>query len=208
MAAEKKKLEKWKGKLNKNNFLILVLLGALLLVAAWPVEKDKTVKSSQWDSESATIKETEKTEEETVADSALQSFAADYESRMEERLRILLSGMEGVGQVQVMITFEDTGEWIVEKDDQEKIGGSTEVDSAGGSRNTSDVAKQQETVFVNGETPFVRQRILPRAEGAVICAEGGGNPQTARKIKSAVQALFGIEPQKIVVEERKKNEKS
>ena len=79
MAAEKKKLEKWKGKLNKNNFLILVLLGVLLLVAAWPVEKDKTVKSSQWDSESATIKETEKTEEATVADSALQSFAADYE---------------------------------------------------------------------------------------------------------------------------------
>ena len=136
-----------------------------------------------------------------MADSALQSFAADYESRTEERLRILLSGMEGVGQVQVMITFEDTGEWIVEKDDQEKIGGSTEVDSAGGSRNTSDVTKQQETVFVNGETPFVRQRILPSAEG-------GGNPQTARKIKSAVQALFGIEPQKIVVEERKKNEKS
>ena len=65
MAAEKKKLEKWKGKLNKNNFLILVLLGVLLLVAAWPVEKDKTVKSSQWDSESATIKETEKTEEDT-----------------------------------------------------------------------------------------------------------------------------------------------
>ena len=57
--AEKKLSEgKWKGKLTKDNFLIMVLLGILLLVIAWPVkkgEKEKISQSGQWDSKNAIL---------------------------------------------------------------------------------------------------------------------------------------------------------
>ena len=46
------------AKLTRDNFLIVILVGVLLLVIAWPVEeKDKKTKtqSQQWDSEADKI---------------------------------------------------------------------------------------------------------------------------------------------------------
>ncbi len=43
---------KWKGKLTKENFLVLALMGVLLLVIAWPVKDEKKLSESvQLDSE-------------------------------------------------------------------------------------------------------------------------------------------------------------
>ena len=40
---------------------------------------------------------------------------SDYEKTLETRLAQILEGMEGVGNVQVMITFQDQGESVVER---------------------------------------------------------------------------------------------
>lgn len=110
--------------------------------------------------------------------------------------------MEGVGKVQVMITLEGTGETIVEKDILQTTDSSTEVDSAGGSRNTADIEKQEATVFYDlqtGETPFVRQVTSPKVAGVAVSAQGGGNAVIAGNIKKAIQALFGIDVHKIII---------
>ena len=84
----------------KDQLLILILVGLLLAVISVPVEDNR------------------EPEEVQVMDASAETeqWEADYESRMEQRLEELLGNVEGVGQVRVMLTFQGTGEKIVEKD--------------------------------------------------------------------------------------------
>ncbi len=204
---EEKSTEKKAGfKLSKDHFLIILLMGILLMVIVWPVEKkeQKSVsKSSQWDSENAILdiqsellSDTSKEQREDLKENTMLAYAASLEDSLER----LLSAMEGVGKVRVMVTLESSGEAVVEKDINTVRDGTTEVDSAGGSRNTTSISDQEETVYQgNKETPYVKKVLSPRVEGVVVCAQGGGNVKTVQNITEAIQALFGIEAHKIKV---------
>lgn len=197
---------KLKGKLTKDNFLIMVLLGILLLIIAWPVKKEKDEslsQSGQWDSNHVTMdllkgNGTDLVKEELEISGTEQEYAAYLEGELEK----LLATMDGVGDVKVMITLADKGETLVEKDQVTRREGTTEVDSAGGSRNTTDISGEESTVFSeqgNLNVPFIRQVKYPRVYGVVVSAQGGGSAETAQKITKAIQALFGIEPHKIII---------
>lgn len=154
----------------KDQLLILVLLGLLLAVIAVPAENGQ--------------EESEKPEEETVR--AADSSEADYCSRLEERLEALLSRVEGVGQVEVMLTLEGGREKRVEKDAA-----------------VSEQESREETVYeeLSGRerTPYVTLEINPKVEGVLVIAEGGGNSRIRQEILEAAQALFGIDAHKIKI---------
>ncbi len=206
MLKEKLAEGKQKGMLTKDNFLIMVLLGILLLVIAWPVKKEKDEslsQSGQWDSDRVTLDlSKDKSVDLTKGEIGISSMEQEYAAYLEEELERLLTTMDGVGAVKVMITLEDKGETLVEKDQVTRREGTTEVDSAGGSRNTTDISMEESTVFSGQgslETPFIRQVKYPRVSGVAVSAEGGGNAETVQKITKAIQALFGIEPHKIII---------
>lgn len=192
-------------KLKKENFVVILLIGVLLMVIVWPVSdsekgKEKT-QSEITDMDYATISKTEETLTENTGD--LMEVDLDYTRRLETTLEELLSVMEGAGEVKVMITLKDSGQAIVEKDTVTERNGTTEVDAAGGSRNTSEIADAGETVYISeangGEVPYVSQKIYPQIAGVVVCAQGGGNPTVNKNITEAIQALFGIDAHKIKV---------
>lgn len=197
---------KWKEKMTKDNFLILILLGILLLVVAWPVqkeEKENISQSGQWDSKNAILDLSGAGSADSGdQDPSLSVLVPEYAAYLEEALEQLLSTMEGVGKVKVMVTLEDCGETLVEKDQVSRHNGTTEVDSAGGSRNTTDISREESTVFSGqgsaGE-PFIRQVKYPKVLGVAVSAEGGGNAEAAQKITRAIQALFGIDAHKIII---------
>lgn len=206
MLKEKLAEGKKKGKLTKDNFLIMVLLGILLLIIAWPVkqEKDESLsQSGQWDSDRVTLDLLKDKDTNSVrGENETSGMEQEYAAYLEDELESLLTTMDGVGAVKVMITLEDRGETLVEKDQVTRQEGTTEVDSAGGSRNTTDISREEGTVFSgqgNSETPFIRQIKYPKVSGVAVSAEGGGNAETAQKITKAIQALFGIEPHKIII---------
>ena len=203
---EKGMAGKWKIKFTRDNFLIVILVGVLLLVIAWPVEEKNESQSNQWDSKNAMIGLQSDGEESTGskvgnkgADSSLVSYAARTERSLEE----LLSTMEGVGKVRVMVTLRDAGEAVVEKDVSKTRNGATEVDSAGGSRNTTSITDSEETLYQNGQgsggSPYVKKVLAPQVEGVAVSAEGGGDAKTVQNITEAIQALFGIEAHKIKI---------
>ena len=110
--------------------------------------------------------------------------------------------MEGVGKVEVMITLQDDGERIVEKDitrnSQEVLEGDGET-----KRETRESQYQEGSVF-GQETgqegqPFVSKEVVPKVEGVLVVAEGGGNAKTVKNISDAVLALFPVEVHKIKV---------
>ena len=180
----------------REQFIILALAGVLLLVICMPVKKNGGLGTGQ------AVKLPEQTAtEETEGDAAGQT--SDYGNRIEKELEGILQYMEGVGRVRVMVTLQSEGEEIVEKDRPAARTNSTENDSAGGSRSTSDMDTDETTVYVtdsNGtQTPYVRRRDNPRIEGVVVTASGGGNAAVQRNIKRSIQALFGIDENRIVV---------
>lgn len=194
---------KWKEKLTRDNFLILVLMGVLVLVIAWPVKDEKKMSESvQLDSESGILDLQTNYRTNVLEENRQESdFQPEYVAYLEGALEQLLSTVDGVGKVKVMITLEDGGETLVEKDLTTTRKGTTEVDTEG-SRNTTDITEEEATVYTQAgseDVPFVRQIKYPKVAGVVVSAQGGGNAATAQKITKAIQALFGIEAHKIII---------
>lgn len=155
----------------KDQLLILVLLGLLLAVIAVPVEKEQD--------------ETQEPEEAVIQEVS-EEPGMDYGNRMEQKLKELLEQVEGVGEVQVMLTFADSGEKMVEKD-----------------RSSSAEDRREETVYEerssSERTPYVVSETNPRVEGVLVIAQGGGNSRIRQEILEAAQALFGIDAHKIKI---------
>lgn len=165
----------WKSKIPKKNQLVLALLGGvLLIVIAMPTKE----------------KEAEKEQDLTVE---VTPNAEGYCENLEGRLETLLQKVEGAGRVSVMITFQNAGEKVVEKDVEQSdttTGETTVYNSASGGE----------------QSPYVSKEILPEVEGVVVIAEGGGNAVVVKNITEAVQALFDIDTHKIkVIKHRKIN---
>lgn len=197
-------------KLKKENFIVVLLIGILLLVIAWPVSDQKnqeqTSKSGITDSNADILdltvgkKEQDSQEKDTGTDTvSLRSYTKQMEHTLEE----ILSTMEGAGRVKVMITLKASEETVIEKDTVRQRSGTTEVDAEGGSRNTSEISDSEETVYTSTQggtdAPFVKQIISPQIEGVVVSAQGGNDKTVIKNITEAIQALFGVEVHKIKV---------
>lgn len=127
----------------------------------------------------------------------------EYEKQMEARLEKLLENMEGVGEVQVMVTVKTTTEKVVLTEYPYSKSISSESDSEGGQKNSEEEEKDSNTVYVtnkNGDTvPYVINEIMPEIEGVAIIAEGGDSLAVKEKIIAVVKSLFDVESNKISI---------
>ena len=190
--------------LKKENFVVILLLGILLLVAAWPIsekETENSKKESVLSDEQSDMVNNEGTVNFSAEVTGQQEWRS-YADLMESTLEDVLSTMEGAGKVKVMITLEDSGEAVVEKDITTGLESSTQVNADGGSHNTSGNEKTGETVYVDEKDssfPYVKQVLCPKIKGVVVSAQGGGNQTVNKNITEAIQALFGIDVHKIKI---------
>jgi hypothetical protein len=185
-------LNKMKG-LKKDQLVIILLVGLLLVIIAIPTKKG--------DSEKATALISG---EMPAVDSQNQSSAdSTLELQLEKRLEEILSTVKGVGNVNVMITIKSKGEKIVEKDIPRTEKTSVETDSQGGVRNTKEIISNEMTIYLenaNGhQVPYVVKELEPQIQGVVVTAEGANNPVVVREILEAIMALFQVEAHKIKV---------
>ena len=181
--------KKWK-KMKKDQWLILFLAGVLLLVVAIPTGKSSSKTEKQQNAQT-----------EIAQTNGTGSGESDYEETLETRLAQILEGMDGVGNVQVMITFQDQGESVVEKDVTMRQDAGT-GSSGAGSSNSGSRESSESTVFSQSdgdETPFVNKEILPKIDGVLVVAEGGADASVRKNISEAVEALFGLDAHKIKI---------
>lgn len=196
---------------NKNNLLIIVLLGVLLMVIAIPVDTAGTGgKSTSGNNNGGyQTKNTGINDGETTGSGTGGSTGTGYVweqeqyiKEMEAKAESLLSGVSGAGQVKVMITLRASSEQVVEKDMPVTRSQTSEQDSQGGSRMVSEFATEDATVYrrENGyEEPYVVKTLSPSVEGVVVVAEGAGNGEVSRNLSEAVQILFGVEAHRVKV---------
>ena len=197
-------------RLKKDQLLIGLLTGVLLIVIALPVDKGKEAKRQSGQEPGTALTEAGENGAGEAAlsgnggEPGIQDTATDaYTREMEERLAEALSQVEGVGRVKVLITWKTSSEKVVEKDAPSSSQNVEEEDGTGGRRITTEESWEEETVYRQeadgSRSPYVVKEIRPQAEGVLVIAQGGGNSATARNILEAVQALFPLDPHKIKI---------
>ncbi len=178
----------------KNQLLIILLAGVLLLVIVFPVP----------DSSDGADQEAEKTQDALSSVNVRDN--GDYEKYLEEKTARVLKDVEGVGEVTVMITLKSDGQKIIEKDQSSSSQSTQEEDSSGGTRSVEDQSSDKTSVYEQtaegASTPYVSKELAPEVEGVVVIADGGDNAVVAQNITEAVQALFGVEAHKIKIMKR------
>lgn len=193
---------------NRNNLLVIILTGVLLMVISIPTDSGKKGEKTGINSKNNGSYGAENTDSETTqeaygnADGDFLLAQEAYVKEMEAKAEKLLSGVSGAGQVKVMLTIEASSEKIVEKDMPVSRSQTTEQDNQGGSRMVSEFTSEEDTVYrkENGtEVPFVIKTVSPQVEGVVVVAEGAGNGEVSRNLSEAVQVLFGVEAHRVKV---------
>ncbi len=126
-----------------------------------------------------------------------------YIAEMEDKLESILSKVNGIGNVEAMITLKSSKEQVALKDSPYTKEGLNEVDGEGGSRTDNHIQREDSTVLVtndDGKTvPYIVQEKEPKVEGVVVIAEGGDNPRVVMDIMEAVEVLFDVPAHKVKV---------
>ena len=182
--------------LRKENMIVFALLGILLLVIAIPVDSDSANENS------GEKEEKDNKEDMTVLDTEVDENL-EYCLQLEQRIEELLSSMDGVGEVQAMVTLVTSKELIVEKDEPVTRNTITESGGAGGTRSTNESSYDYETIYqTDGEgnkNPYVIKQIEPEIQGITVVAQGGGNAIVQKNISDVLEALFHLDAHKIKV---------
>lgn len=202
--AADKGIQKW---FRKDNFIVLILTGILLVIIALPTN-GSAQKAESGGTQSGKSDILPFSGNDTDSRNEGSSMSADnssdesYAAYLEERLTQLLSRMDGVGKVEVMITLKSSRELVVEKEQPVSRSSTNENDSQGGTRSVSQVDSQENTVYRtegSASEPYVIKTLVPEIEGVLVVAEGAGSGSINKTVVEIAQALFGVEAHKVKV---------
>lgn len=192
---EKKKLSI--KEIGPAKLVILLMAGIFLLVLSFP-----DMLSSEDSSKDNTAKQDYKVKDNTN-NTETKDETESYTNELENRLKSVLIKVEGIGNVEVMITLKGSKEKVILKDGPYTQESMNEVDGEGGNRDSSSISKEDTTVLVNGgngeSVPYVIQELEPEVEGIVVIAEGGDSAKIKTEIMEAAQVLFNIPAHKVKV---------
>lgn len=184
------KLKKnFKEKKIENLLTFLVILVVTLIIINNILKDDEKMKN---ENNSNTIKLV-KAEESNIE-----------EENLEIRLEKILSQIEGVGEVDVLITYYQTSS--INPLYNENTSTSTTKDNS--NENNSKITETQsiskEILTDNSSNPIIQTTMSPKVEGAVVIAKGASNTTIKANIISAIEATTGVASHKIQVFEMKK----
>lgn len=199
---EKKKLSI--KEIGPARLVILLMAGIFLLVLSFP---------DILPSENSTKKDKTQSVSRTTENNSITTQNADetdaYLKELEDRLKNALAKVEGIGDVEVMLTLKGSKELVVLKDKPYTQESVKEVDGEGGNRDSSSINQEDTTVLTDdgsGEsTPYIIQELEPEVEGVVVIAEGGGDARIATEIMDAAEVLFNVPAHKVKVMKMNKN---
>ncbi|HPD89144.1 MAG TPA: hypothetical protein PLU75_06715 [Oscillospiraceae bacterium] len=129
----------------------------------------------------------------TTETGEIPSYLPELETKLENRVRLLVEGIDGAGKAEVLITFSGGYEYEYLSDTEMKE-----------EENAESVLKSETQTYIivdgsAGDSALVRKILVPEINGAAVICEGGGNPQVAEKVIRAVSTALGISSSKVFV---------
>lgn len=192
-----------KNKNNKKNIENLVVFLILLIITVIAI-------NTIWGDTGTNNKEkiNDKKSSHKVLAKEVKSNKIDVdEYNLQDDLKDILSKIQGVGKVDVLITYSATNSISPIYNEKQATSTTEETDTSGGKRIVESTDINKEIIFEekNGaNTPVIEKIIMPKVEGAIITAEGGGNAMIKSNIIQAVVAVTGISSYKVQVFEMAK----
>lgn len=178
----------------KENLIVIVLVGILLLVIAIPTGEETGQENPAPAQAGSDVLQS--------VTAAAGSVELSYEEELEERLTDALSDMAQIGRVKVMITLKSSEELVVERETPVNRSATTETDAQGGNRTVNTTEMGESVVYStdgSSSEPYVVKTYVPEIEGVLVVAEGAGSGTVNRTVTEIVQALFGVEAHKVKV---------
>jgi len=182
---EKKKIE------NLVFFLIILIITIIAINLIWNENNEKNRQNNS---------STQLVSIENIVSQDMNYDSNEY--NLQNDLKNILKKINGVGQVEVLITYKQTSELIPLYNENMKESITEEKDTTGGVRTIEQKDNSKELVYKeqNGEKePITQKLIMPEIEGAIILAQGAKNAQVKNDIIQAVEAVTGISSHKIQV---------
>lgn len=176
-----------KRKIENIVFLIIILIITVILMKTiWQDDSPENKLESTNSTEKSTLAESQNTEKE------------DLEKRMES----ILSTIKNVGKVNVLINYSESSKMEALYNESTTTSSTEEGDTSGGTRNVTETETKKDVVFSEksgNKEPVTQKTVMPTIQGAVITAEGAGDPIVKTNIINAVGALTGLSIDKIQV---------
>lgn len=178
------------------NLLTVVIICIIILISLsifYP-------KKNSEDMNTSTIEDTR----EASVDTNIPKSA--YSDNMESRLEEILSQIDGIGKVEVMITYETSTEVVPASNTTKSEQTTQESDKQGGIRtikqenNTENIVTVSDKDYKN--SPIVIKEIKPIIRGVIVVAEGADNPQVKNNLIEAVTTIFQIKSHKVKIYNR------
>lgn len=162
-------------------FFLIVLVITLILVNRIMAEDEKTSKTENRSSGTELVKTTE------------------VETNLEDRLENILSKISGVGSVEVLITYQESGSISPLYNETSSNSKTEEAIEAGNTKTTETTESKKEIIVDSASQPIIEKSVNPKIEGAIITAQGASNSKVKENIISAVEAATGLATHKIQV---------
>ena len=159
-------------------FIVILIITMIIINSILKTDKNK-----------GDTKDTEKVLAKTS--DTTQESKNNTSSNLEQRLENILQKIEGVGKVNVLITYSESSKTLAMYNEDNQKNDTEETDTSGGNRKVSQTTTKKEVIYqeINGEKIPVTQSIInPKIEGAVIIATGAKNTNVKTDIIQAVEA--------------------
>ena len=142
-----------------------------------------------------------KQEDNTSKAGGQDQISVQEATTIEQQLKYTLSQIQGAGQVEVMITYESSGE-IVPAISVDKQTSTTTDSGDSGTSTTNTENTQSEVVTIGGSggnSALVLKEKSPEIRGVIVVAEGADNISVKLNLLSAVETLLNVSPDQVDV---------
>ena len=184
----------------KNLIAVCIVLGFALIAMNVLLPSSKTLSNNKVSS-GVTAKNTEDTSITKETDEK------NYEEQQKTDLKNILKKMNGVGDVEVMMSFENGEQKVPAYDKNSQKSTTEETDNQGGKRVNNQNTDGENIVMTTSEgnnEPFILTTYKPKIIGVIILAEGASNSKTKYEIEQAVSKLYNLSLDKVNVYSMKK----
>ena len=146
---------------------------------------------------------------ENVDNTAISNEAdkKSYEENQKTDLKNILKKMNGVGDVEVMMSFENGEQKVPAYDKNTQKSTTEETDNQGGKRVNNQNTDGENVVMTTSDgnnEPFILTTYKPKINGVIILAEGAANSKIKYEIEQAVSKLYNLSLDKVNVYSMKK----
>lgn len=163
------KKDKTNNKKNIENLVVFLILLIITIVAI------NTIWGNNKEEESE-----EKNSYKILADVSNSNTSSNNlvseEYNLKEELNDILSKIEGIGAVDILITYSETSSFTPIYNETHSNSTTEEIDDAGGKRTIESTNINKEVVLEesNGKSmPITEKVVMPKVEGVIVAAEGG-----------------------------------